>query len=142
MDKEKIKKVTLNDFIKKAVDKQSNKKMEADIPILDYGEITFKRPTNDQMLEYMNISMNAVKMDKDRNVISTDYASLNEAAKQFIYFTCPFLQNQELQDSLGVKDPFDTPVEAFGIENIAGIATQIQNEFRDKKRVKEEIKNS
>jgi hypothetical protein len=144
MDNKQInKKITMDEFIQKALERKTNRKSEEEINIPGYGLITFKRPTDEQSLEYLNNSAKAIKVDKEGNVFETNLIILNEAAKEFIYFTCPYLQNTDLQETLGIKDPFDTPAEVFGSENLADIAAMIQEKFSDNDgmKIKKAIKN-
>lgn len=139
--KEELKELTLDDFINKAVERNNNKKDEQKIEISGYGLVNFKAPTADQKLEYMNASANAVKIDREGSIIGTDLIILNESAKRFIYFTCPYLKNPELQEVLEIKDPLDVVTKVFGVENLIDIATKIQNAFGDGNKVKRTVKN-
>ncbi|WP_017211846.1 hypothetical protein [Clostridium beijerinckii] len=134
-------KISLEDFIKKGLEKSEGIRKEADIEIEGYGSITFVRPTEDNILEYLDAQANAIKMNKNEEIIGTDYKLLANASKEFIYFSCPFLQNPELHKAWGIKDPLDAPVKAFGVENLAGIAKKIKEAFGDGKKTKEKLKN-
>ena len=115
------------------------KEEEIDIP--EYGLVTFTRPTDDRSLEYLNASANAVKIDREGTIQSTDLIFMNEAAKPFIYFSCPYLQNTDLQEALNIKDPLDTPAKVFGANNLIDIANLIKQKFGDGTKVKRTIKN-
>lgn len=143
MANNKIKKITLEDFINKSKDKYKNKKVEADVEI-DGDLIPFTRPSNGQYLTYMNALANSVKADKEGNLLETDLENMTQASAELIFNACHFVRNKELQDSLEIKDPLDTPAEVFGIDNLNDIATSILEAFGmgDKnKNIKEEIKN-
>lgn len=140
-NKTELKKLSLNEFINKALEKDANKKKEEDIDIPEYGLVTFTRPTDEDSLEYLNASANAVKIDSEGTIQSTDLIFMNEAAKSFIYSSCPFLQNTELQEALNIKDPLDTPAKVFGSNNLINIANIIKQKFGDGTKVKRTIKN-
>ena len=140
-EKAEVKKMSLEDFIKKGLERSEGIKKEADINIEGYGLITFIRPTEDNMLEFLDAQANALKMNKDEEIIGTNYKLLTNAAREFIYFSCPFLQNPELHRAWGIKDPLDAPAKAFGIENLSSIAKQIKDTFGDGKKTKEDLKN-
>ena len=140
-NKAELKKLSLDEFINKVLEKDANKKKEEEIDIPEYGLVTFTRPTDDRSLEYLNASANAVKIDREGTIQSTDLIFMNEAAKTFIYFSCPYLQNTDLQEALNIKDPLDTPAKVFGSNNLIDIANIIKQKFGDGTKVKRTIKN-
>jgi hypothetical protein len=139
--KKELKELTLDEFINKAVEKCESQKKELKIPILDFGLITFKRPTNDQTLDYINAQGNSIRFSSDGKILGTDLVNLSKAASELIYFICPYLQNTDLQEALGIKDPLDMPIKVFGIENLIDIANLINNKFGLGKKIKKSIKN-
>lgn len=142
MKEEKIlKKLSLAEFINQGIEKESKTKKEVDLPIEGCGIVTFIKPTQDRLLEFMNAQANAVRMNKEEEIIGTNLIHLTEASKEFIYFCCPYLQNPELQKAWDIVDPLDTPVKAFGIENLIAIASQVKEAFGDEKVTKQKIKN-
>lgn len=136
-----LKKLSLAEFINQGIEKESKVKKEVDLPIEGCGIVTFVKPTQDRLLEFLNSQANSVRMNKNEEIIGTNLIYLTEASKEFIYFCCPFLQNPELQKAWDIVDPLDTPVKAFGIENLIGIANQIKDAFGDEKETKNKIKN-
>lgn len=84
-EKAEVKKISLEDFIKKGLEKSEGIKKEADINIEGYGLITFIRPTEDNLLEFLDAQANAIKMNKDEEIIGTNYKLLTNAAREFIY---------------------------------------------------------
>ncbi|NOW07858.1 hypothetical protein [Clostridium beijerinckii] len=141
-EEKKLKKLSLEEFINQGLERESRKKKEMDIPIDGFGLITFIKPSEDNLLEFLNAQANAIKMNKEEEIIGTNLRSITEAAKEFIYFSCPFLQNTELHKAWGIQDPFDAAVKAFGVENLPNIANQIKDTFGDGKKTKKKIKNS
>ncbi len=141
-EEKQLKKLSLEEFINQGLERESSKKKEADIPIEGWGVITFIKPTEDNLLEFLNAQANAIKMNKDEEIIGTNLRAITEAAKGFIYFSCPYLQNPELHKAWGIQDPLDVPVKAFGVENLPNIANKIKDTFGDGKKTKKKIKNS
>lgn len=140
-EEKQLKKLSLAEFINQGIEKESKMKKEVDIQIEGCGIVTFIKPTQDRLLEFINAQANSVRMNKDEEIIGTNLICLIEAAKEFIYFCCPFLQDAELQKAWNIVDPLDTPSKAFGIENLAGIANQIKDAFGDEKETRKKIKN-
>lgn len=136
-----LKKLSLAEFINQGIERESKTKKEVDLEIEGCGIITFVRPTQDRLLEFMNSQANSVRMNKDEEIIGTNLIYLTEASKEFVYFSCPFLQDADLQKAWGIVDPLDTPVKAFGIENLIAIASQVKEAFGDEKITKQKIKN-
>ncbi len=139
MAKSKGKVITIEDFIKKATERQSNKKMFADIET-GMGLLRFKRPSDNQLLSYMNEVAKGVKGDKDGNVIETNLGVMYEAGKELIYNTCEYLHNEELHKALDIVDPLDA-VKVFGINEVVEISGQIADEFNTED-IQAKIKNS
>jgi hypothetical protein len=139
-EKKVLKKLSLDEFINKGLEKETNRKKEVDINIEGLGPVTFTKPTEDEMLEFLNAQANSFKINKNEEIIGSDLISLTAASKGFIYFHCPFLQNTQLHEAWGIKDPLDTPARAFGIENLPDIAGRIKDAFEDPT-VKTKIKN-
>ncbi len=137
----KSNKITFDEFVTKAQAKKSNKKLVADIYIdEEFGSVTFNRPTNNQILEYINGISNAVTVDKEGNAVGQDFAKMFEASKEIVYATCPFLQKKELHEALEIVDPFDSVEEVFGIQITIEIAEKLISEF-DGTNIKDEVKN-
>lgn len=147
MASEKV--LTLEDFRAKAIKKHNERKKVADIEVAGYGLIRFTRPSEEQLLSYMDNCAKAIVTAKDEEtgknvVVDQDLALILEASKELVYSCCPFLQDNELREELGIKDPLDTPVSVFGINTTMEIAGMIADEFEGEKvekEVKEEIKN-
>lgn len=138
------KKLTLEQFREKAMKKHKSRKMVAEIEVENYGKITFKRPKDSQMLTYLNETANSIQTDDAGNVIGQDIVRLLDSSKELVYMSCPFLQDEKLKESLGIKDPLETPVELFGMKETMNIAKCIVEEFEGlqvDKEVDEEIKN-
>jgi len=138
------KKLTLEDFRRKAIEKNKNKLMFKDIEVEGYGKITFKRPTENEILTYMDKVANAITTDENENVTGQDMTMMLEAAKELIYPNCDFLQDKELHEALEIKDPLDIVTKVFGVQGAMNIACKIMDVFEGAKaqeQAEQEIKN-
>lgn len=134
------KKLTLEDFKAKAIDKFKNRKLVADIEVEGFGLIPFNRPSDNDMLEYLNGAARGAKI-KDGEVKETDLLPVAEASKKLVYKCCNFLHDSELQESIEAVDPYDTPSKVFGLTNVISLAEKITDIFGASE-VKSDIKNS
>lgn len=133
--------ITLQEFIEKAQNKVKNRKMTTDIDIPSMEcSLTFMRPSEDELLEYMNEISKSIKVDKNKTVIETDMIKMFEASKRIVYSNCEYLKSKELQDALGIVAPLDILSKLFGAELTIKIAEKIYEDFSDTK-VSEVIKN-
>lgn len=134
-------KITLEEFIAKATAKHNNKKMFVDLYIdEEFGQVTFKRPSNNDILQYINNVSKSISFDKEGNMIGQDTVLMFEASKELVYISCSYLQNKELHNMLGVTDPLDVVAEVFGVQNTIDLATKIKDAF-DGESIRDEIKN-
>ncbi|EKQ51395.1 MULTISPECIES: hypothetical protein [unclassified Clostridium] len=140
-EKKEINEMSFEDFLNKSIDRSGKQKNEEKIDIPGWGSVPFRRPNNDQILDYLNAQGNAIKFNKDGLIMGTDLKSLSESAAEFIYFTCPYLQNTSLQEAHEVKDPLDTAIKIFGVENVVDIANLILKKFNIEKTIRKSIKN-
>ena len=136
--------ITLEDFISKATQKYQDRKISMNINIDGMGLVTFSRPTENELLVYLNKSGNSIVTDKKGNVISQDMVTMLAASKDLVFSTCSYLQNIDLQKQLEAIDPIDTVTKVFGITKTMEIATDIAQEFMDKdmqSKVEKKVKN-
>ncbi|MBO0575098.1 hypothetical protein EXQ42_09475 [Clostridium botulinum] len=127
----KAKKITLEDFIKKATDKYNNRKKVVDIEVENFGLLTFKRPSDSDLLEFKNTLANSVKMSKDESIDKLNYGQMLNASKELVYNTCEVLHSDELMKELECGEPFDIPVKIFGIDGTIQLAQKVNEEFED-----------
>ncbi|WP_061294050.1 hypothetical protein [Clostridium botulinum] len=127
----KTKKITLEDFIKKATDKYNNRKKVADIEVEGFGVLTFKRPSDSDLLKFKDILANSVKLSKDESIDKLDYGKMLDASKELVYSSCEFLHSNELMEALKCGEPFDIPVKTFGIDGTIQLAQRINEQFED-----------
>ena len=138
-------KLTLADFTKKATDKYNNRKMIMEIEVEGMnGTVTFTRPSQNDLLIYMSKNANAIKTEEGKNgkaqVAEMDFVLMADAAVELVYNACSFLQDDNLQKTLGVVDPFDVVTKVFSPDMAIDIAKQISEEFSGEE-VVEKIKN-
>lgn len=128
--KEPAKKATIQDFLAQKAKKEENKNATIDIYVTSMDRtITLKKPSEDRLYEYANALGNA-----------PDLKVVIAANRELIYDCCPELQNPELHEGLGLKDPYDIMKELFEITDIKEIMNQF-NKFIGNKNIQEEIKN-
>lgn len=136
------KRITFDEFVAKATAKKNSKKLTADIYVSDEFEyVTFNRPSNNEILQYINNVSKSIIIDNDGNMTGQDTILMFDASKELVYATCPFLKKKELHEALEVVDPFDVVAEVFGVQNTIDLATKIKDEF-DGENIKNEVKNS
>lgn len=133
-------KLTLEQFKAKAIDKFKKRKLVADIEVKGFGPLTFNRPSDNDLLEYLNGAAKGAKFDKDGEVKETDVKPVVEASKILVYKSCAFLHDSELQDEVEVKDPYDTAIKIFGLTETIELAEKISDIFNTGD-IQEDIKN-
>lgn len=134
------KKLTLEDFRKKALDNKKNKLMVKEIEVEGFGAVPFKRPSDNASLEYLNAAAKAVKSNKNGEIVDSNISVLANAAKELVYKCCDYLHDVELQEEYECQEPYDIVFEIFGISETMDLADKLTDKF-DIKEVKEDIKN-
>lgn len=115
MNREDIKKLTIEDFMAKKIskDKKANQTKEIYVKSMG-GYLTAKMIPDNKIMDLIEL-------------VSSDscYAEIMEFNKQLIYYTIPYLQSQELQTALDIIDPFDVVSLIFEIGEIGALAEEI-----------------
>lgn len=144
MSKELTERVTLESFRDKAIDKHRNRKLVADIEVKGFGMIPFKRPSDNDLLEYVNGAAKGAKVRRDENgktvVDETDITPVAEASKILVYKCCEYLHDKELQEEVDPDEPFDMPFLIFGLTETISIAEKISDTFGSNE-IAKDIKN-
>lgn len=140
MNKETNKRLTLDDFRKKAIEKYQNRKMNEYFEVKGFGEVLCERPSDNDLLEYLNEAAKSAIMDNQRNVMGADITLIADAAKILVYKSCKYLHDLELQEELEADEPYDVVFKLFGIDGAMELAEKISDTFASNE-VKEEIKN-
>lgn len=140
MDKETSKRLTLEDFRNKAINNYKNRKKVIDLEVKGYGEVSFARPSDDDLLEYLNEAAKGAVMDKEGNVTGANITPIAEAAKILVYKSCKYLHDKDLQTELEVQEPYDIVYKLFGIDGAMSLAEKISDAFGSNE-VKQDIKN-
>ena len=141
------KKTDLEIFIAKAMKRKEESNKPFDLEIEGYGLVHFNKPSNNQLLNYMDKVSSAIVTEgtgEEAKVISQDLVQMVEASKELVYLCCPTLQQTELQTALEIQDPMETSIEVFGIEKTLDIAAQISEKtkgYKLQEEVAEAIKN-
>ena len=128
-------------FIEKAMKRKEELNKPFEIDVKTYGKMTFNRPTNNQLIEYMDKVGQATKTageGEEREVVGQDFRLMVESAKELVYVCCPDLQSKELQEKMGIQDPMETPLEVFGINETLQVAIEISNRA-DGAKIQEEM---
>ena len=134
------KKLTLEQFKAKAIDKFKNRKLIADIEVQGFGTVPFKRPSDNDLLEYLNWAAKGAKINSDGNLAETDIIPVADAAKILVYKCCSYLHDTELQKEVEAIDPYDMPFKVFGVNGTIDAAEKISDEF-DTGDIQKDIKN-
>ena len=145
MSKEAEKRVTLESFKSKAIDRHRNINLVEYIEVKGFGMIPFKRPSDNDLLEYVNGAAKGAKVRRDENdkvvVDETDITPVAEAAKILVYKCCEYLHDKELQKEVEPDEPFDMPFIIFGITETIAVAEKISDVF-DSNEIGKDVKNS
>ena len=138
------KRMTLAEFKAKAIDKYKKRVLVTDIEVKGFGKVPFNRPSDDDLLEYLNGAAKGAKISKDADdkvkVDSTDIIPVAEAAKVLVYKSCSYLHDKELQEEAEVIEPYDTPFKIFGVDATMDAAEKISDVFNSGE-IQEEVKN-
>lgn len=134
------KKLTLEEFKAKAIDKFNNRKIIADIDVKGFGIVPFQRPSDNDLLEYLNGAAKGAKLNSDGDVTETDIVPVANAAKILVYKCCSYLHDTELQEEVEAKDPYETAFKVFGVNGTIDAAEKISDEF-DTVDIQKDIKN-
>lgn len=141
MSKGKNIKITLEDFIVKATNKYNKRKMSTDIYVEELlGEVTFIRPSENELLSYISDIAKAIKTNKAGEVTEQNMEMMLEASKKLTYDCCDYLHSTDLHQALDVVDPYDVVTKVFGIDGTIEVAGKIAEEFMDKD-INNKIKN-
>lgn len=112
------KKITLEQLIKKKLDKDGRKNATKEIYIESLnGSITVANPSDSQRIEFA-----------DRTK-SGSYVDMMDAYSKLIYDCCPMLHSKELQKEIEIDYPYDTVKAIFDTDEIAEIGVKVLNFF-------------
>ncbi|WP_037372643.1 hypothetical protein [Anaerovorax odorimutans] len=126
--KKSDRKITLEDFIKKSTQKYNERKLAVELNV-DGDLIPFTRPSEDVLIRYIDGISNAVKFNNEGNYVGQDMEKMFEISKDFVFATCKYLQNKELQESMGALEPTDVVLKVFGIEGTIELAQRVKDAF-------------
>lgn len=110
-------KADFKDLLARKLAKESGKNKTKDILVTSMGkELTFKKPSDDLILEIM-----------DEIGDNTSTADTVNAFKKLIYLTCDMLQDTELHKELEIQDPYQTVDAIFSLGDIMEIGEQLMD---------------
>lgn len=111
------KKLTLNDFIAKAKQKEQDKfKAKAVFIESLEGEVMLQK-----------IPINNVLVAIDRITTDESMQNIIDVYKQLIYDSIPMLKAKELQEQFNLAEPFDIVLELFELNEITKLGEEIQS---------------
>lgn len=111
------KKLTLNDFIAKAKQKEQDKfKAKAVFIESLEGEVMLQK-----------IPINNVLVAIDRITTDDSMQNIIDVYKQLIYDSIPMLKAKELQEQFNLAEPFDIVLELFELNEITKLGEEIQS---------------
>lgn len=126
-------KVSLEQLIKKKLEKDDKKTATKDIYIKALGgDITFNNPSDFARIEY------------SENIKSKSLIDMINGMVKLIYDCCPMLHSKELQESIEVDYPYDTVRAIFDIDEITELGVKLLNFFDDEdetEKAEENLKN-
>ena len=130
MSKKSVLKATFDDLIKRKLQKEKQQQRTKDIYVSSMDRtLTFKTPKDDTVLDILD-EMGDMKLT----------SSVISGYKKLIYLCCDMLQDTNLQEEIGVQDPFDTVDVLFSLSDINEIGEQLMD-LIDVGGKAEEIKN-
>ncbi|MDD2217952.1 MAG: hypothetical protein PHW03_05895 [Eubacteriales bacterium] len=123
-------KATIEDLLARKMQKEENRAKTYEIPVVSMGGkvLTFKRPSDEMRLDLM-----------DEMGSNPDMRKTIGMYKKIIYLSCEMLQDKELHEELGIKDPFDTVDAIFDLDDITDIGEKLMDAMESPV---DEIKNS
>ncbi|GEM_PF-7030119 len=107
--------VTIDGIVKRAMARKENaaEPLRIYVPCID-GEMEFEKPSTYELMEY-------------RRQLQKGEIDQTEMFIRVIYNASKLLQNKELHEQLGIKDPEDVVAKVFTLGEIVEIAGKILN---------------
>lgn len=129
--KNEIKKVSLEQLIKKKLERDGKKMATKEVYVESLGgNITVNNPSDTAKIDFA---------DKTK---TGSYVDMMEAYTKLIYDCCPMLHSKELQESIEIDYPYDTVKAIFDTDEIASIGVKVLNFFDDEEEdTEEKLKN-
>lgn len=111
----KNKKLTLNDFIAKAKQKEQDKfkAKSVFVPSLD-GEVIMQKISINKVIDAMD------KIDADDSMANTI-----DIYKGLVYDSIPLLKEKDLQEQFNLPEPFDIVTEMFELGEILDLGNEV-----------------
>lgn len=147
--------MTLQEFIKKAKEKEDNKIKIVHLEVEEFGEIEFIRPKESDLIKFNNdlascidVEYKGINNEEERekgiDIESFDFSRYAAVSSEFIYKCCSFLREKEVRDMYSDTEFYDIPLVIFGQNEVIKIASELNNQFKGietRKEVTEAVKN-
>ena len=137
---EEQKELTLDDFISKSLDCLNNRKDVEYLLVKGLGKIPFSRPSDNELLKYLNASAKGAALDEEGKAKMIDMTPIAIASKTLVYQSCKYLHDKRLLEKADVEEPFDVAFKLFGISETIDLAGRISDIFGSNE-VSKKIKN-
>lgn len=134
------KELTLDDFINKSFDCLENRKDVEYLPVKGFGKVPFNRPTDNELLKYLNAASKGATLDEEGKAKMIDMTPIAIASKTLVYQSCTYLHDKRLLEKAEVEEPFDIAFKLFGISETIDLAGKISDKFGSNE-VSKKIKN-
>lgn len=131
--------MTIKEFLEKARENENKKLKFVELEVENFGEITFTRPKQSDILEYLSNVTKASDYNEETDAVrNVDMQKMNTAASKLVYSSCSLFQSKEIRDEYKELSPFDIPSHLFGYGETMRLAGEIVDAF-DGKKVKEKV---
>ena len=147
--------MTLEEFIKKAKEKENNKIKIVHLEVKEFGKIEFIRPKESDLIKFNNdlascidVEYKGIDNEEEREkgigIESFDFSKYATVSSEFIYKCCSFLREKEVRDMYPDTEFYNIPLVVFGQNEVIKIASELNNQFKGietRKEVTEAVKN-
>lgn len=138
----------LKSFIEKARRNKSKREKGVVKDVPEYGELTFIRPREEYILNFMSsLGGTTIRSNEDPKIDSSDIdledlKPMGKHSSEFLLHCCPFFRSKELLDIYDVGVPEDLALEVLGFSYCIDLAFELLNDFSDGfKKDRDETKN-
>lgn len=142
--------MTLQEFINRARQKEEQKIKAVTLEVVDFGEITFTRPTKEELMEYTQVMMDMYQeANKNENTelgvdFKIDYIEMVKVASKLVYNCCPMIREKEVREMYPKNEFIEIPELIFGANEVIRLAGKLHKAFsglQEAKKTIDDIKN-
>lgn len=143
--------MTLQEFINRARQKEEQKIKAITLEVVDFGEVTFTRPTKDELMEYTQVMMDMYQeANGNKNAelgvdFKIDYIEMVKEASKLVYNCCPMIREKEVREMYPKNEFIEIPELIFGANEVIRLAGELHKAFsgiQEAKKTTDDIKNS